>query len=203
MLINKYVAIIYDQAIEEMPMQPVDLFKGVRIRLTALGPDDVSTIAAWYHDSQFVRQYEAAPAYPRSQRHWQRWFEDGDKENDVYRFGIRPLDNDTLLGLLELDGILWAHGTAWVSIGIGDMANHGRGYGKEAMRLLLRFAFAELNLFRIQLSVFEYNTRAIALYEQLGFVREGAYRQFIARDGERYDMYLYGLLRDEWQAQHV
>ncbi len=52
----------------------------------------------------------------------------------------------------------------------------------------------------MQLTVFSYNTRAIALYEKLGFQREGVYREFIQRDGARYDMYLYGLLRCEWKA---
>ena len=66
---------------------------------------------------------------------------------------------------------------------------------------LLDPAFGELNLHRVQLTVFAYNERAIALYEKLGFVREGVYREFMACDGVRYDMYLYGLLRREWEAR--
>ena len=58
-----------------------------------------------------------------------------------------------------------------------------------------------MNLHRVQLTVFAYNERALALYERLGFQREGVYREFIQRDGVRYDMYLYGLLRREWEAQ--
>ena len=45
-----------------------------------------------------------------------------------------------------------------------------------------------------------YNERAIKLYEKLGFTREGTLREFIFRDGNRYDMYLYGLLRHEWSG---
>ena len=63
----------------------------------------------------------------------------------------------------------------------------------------MRFAFDELNLHRVQLTVFSYNERAIALYEKLGFQREGVYREHLQRDGRRYDMYLYGLLRHEWE----
>jgi RimJ/RimL family protein N-acetyltransferase len=83
-------------------------------------------------------------------------------------------------------------------MGFGDRQNWGKGYGTEAMRLALNFAFNELNLHRVQLSVFDYNERAIALYEKMGFVREGVYREYLQRDGKRYDMYLYGLLRREW-----
>ncbi len=69
------------------------------------------------------------------------------------------------------------------------------------MRLLLTFAFDELNLHRVQLTVFSYNRPAIALYEKLGFQREGTFREFLQRDGRRHDMFLYGLLRREWQAR--
>jgi RimJ/RimL family protein N-acetyltransferase len=88
---------------------------------------------------------------------------------------------------------------AWLGIGIGDREQWGKGYGREAMELVLRYGFHELNLHRIQLTVFEYNERAIALYEKLGFRREGVYREFMQRDGKRYDMLLYGLLRREWE----
>ena len=65
----------------------------------------------------------------------------------------------------------------------------------------LRYAFHELNLYRLQLTVFDYNERALALYRGLGFQHEGAMRQFLERDGERHDMYLMGLLRPEWQER--
>ena len=69
------------------------------------------------------------------------------------------------------------------------------------MELALAFGFHELNLHRIQLTVFEYNKNAIKLYEKLGFQKEGAYREFIKRDGQVYDMILYGLLKKEWQQK--
>ena len=88
-----------------------------------------------------------------------------------------------------------------MSIGLGDSANWGKGYGNEATRLALGFAFNELNLHRVQLTVFDYNSRAIHLYEKLGFQQEGIYREFLQRDGRRFDMYLYGLLGHEWEAR--
>jgi RimJ/RimL family protein N-acetyltransferase len=66
------------------------------------------------------------------------------------------------------------------------------------MDLVIHYAFDELNLHRLQLSVIAYNARAIAMYEKLGFVREGNYREFVERDGARHDLLLYGLLRPEW-----
>jgi len=69
------------------------------------------------------------------------------------------------------------------------------------MRILLRYAFEELNLHRLSLSVFEYNSRAIRSYEKAGFVIEGRARQFLNRDGLRYDMIFMGILRDEWKER--
>jgi RimJ/RimL family protein N-acetyltransferase len=66
------------------------------------------------------------------------------------------------------------------------------------MELALNFAFRELNLYRVQLTVFSYNERALKLYEKMGFKREGVFRDFIQRDGRRHDMILFGLLRREW-----
>ena len=88
-----------------------------------------------------------------------------------------------------------------MSISLGDFANWGKGYGNEATRLALGFAFNELHLHRVQLTVFDYNPRAIHLYEKLGFQQEGIYREFLQRDGRRFDMYLYGLLRHEWETR--
>jgi len=90
---------------------------------------------------------------------------------------------------------------AWLSIGIGEAEARGKGYGYDAMRLALNFAFNELNLHRIQLTVFSYNAAALALYNKLGFTHEGTYREFLRRDGQRHDMLLYGLLRDEWTTR--
>jgi len=132
-----------------------------------------------------------------------KWVEGAQKSTTGYLFAIRTLEGDDLLGFVEVNGILWNQGTAWLGIGVGDQENRGKGIGAEAMSLALRFAFHELNLHRVQLTVFAYNNRAIALYEKLGFQREGVYREFLHRDGLRYDMYLYGLLRREWEAQQM
>jgi len=70
------------------------------------------------------------------------------------------------------------------------------------MNLILRFAFCELNLHRVNLNVFEYNPRAIHCYEKVGFKHEGRLRQCLNRDGRRWDLVYMGILRGEWQESH-
>lgn len=175
-----------------------NILQGDSVRLTAVEKEDLPTIGRWYQDAGFARLFDATPAVPKSASQLAEWLTEAQKDKQGFLFAIRPADQQTVLGYVEMDGILWANGSAWLAMGFGDRQNWGKGYGTEAMRLALNFAFNELNLHRVQLSVFDYNERAIALYEKMGFVREGVYREYLQRDGKRYDMYLYGLLRREW-----
>jgi RimJ/RimL family protein N-acetyltransferase len=67
--------------------------------------------------------------------------------------------------------------------------------------MLLRFVFAELNLFRVTAYVPEYNEGATALLNNFGFVEEVRRRQALERDGRRWDLFVFGLLKDEWLNQ--
>lgn len=180
-------------------MPTTDLLRGPRLRLTPLTSDDLPEVAGWYSDSEFARMYDARPAAPRTVASLHSWLDGYASTSDGFVFAIRPHASDLLLGFSEIESVLWPHRTAWLTLAIGAASQRGQGYGREALGLVLRFAFHELNLHRLQLSVFSYNQAAIRLYERLGFVREGAYREYIERDGQRYDMYLYGLLRREWE----
>ena len=179
---------------------PARLLRGELVRLTALQPDDTGVMAGWQGDAQFLRFYDAEPAFPKTAQQLTSYVAEQQRSNTAFLFAIRPVDGDDLLGMVELDGILWNQGTGWVSIAIGDAAQRGQGFGAEAMRLLLDFAFDELNLRRVQLTVFRYNPTAIRLYEKLGFVQEGVFREFLQRNGQVHDMLLYGLLRREWEG---
>lgn len=172
---------------------------GDRVWLTAIDENDMATIAGWYQDTHFLRLYDSIPAYPKTEKQIQERIKESQDDERTFIFAIRLREDDEIIGLLELDGISWSHGTSFASIGIGDKTHRGRGYGKEAMRLALRFAFDELNLHRLCLTVFSYNEAAIALYRQLGFRHEGTYREHLQRDGQRHDMLLYGILRREWE----
>ncbi len=180
-----------------------NLFTGELVRFVAAEPQVAAGFfAKWGRDSEFVRLLDTDPARLLSVDKYKEWFEKDlveQQKNDELFFLIRTLEEDLTIGLIGLDGIQWVHGDAWVGIGLGEREYWGEGYGTDAMRILLRYAFEELNLHRLSLSVFEYNSRAIRSYEKVGFVIEGRVRQFLNRDGRRYDMIFMGILRDEWK----
>jgi RimJ/RimL family protein N-acetyltransferase len=119
----------------------------------------------------------------------------------VFFFMIRALQDDRIIGEIGLDGVSWSNGNAWVGISIGEKEYWGKGYGTDALQVLLRYAFTELNLHRINLTVFEYNPRAIRSYEKAGFVHEGRERKALLRGGQRWDMIYMGILRKDWEMQ--
>jgi RimJ/RimL family protein N-acetyltransferase len=173
-------------------------FYGSRVRLTPLNSNDVPTLARWQSDTEYLRLLAAEPAFPKNEGQVAEWVREGQRGRDNYLLGIRTIGDDDLIGFIELGEVQWTHRNSWVAIGIGERGYWGRGYGYEAMTLALDFAFKELNLHRIQLTVYSYNQRAIRMYEKLGFQLEGNYREFLLRDSQHYDMLLYGLLSREW-----
>jgi RimJ/RimL family protein N-acetyltransferase len=174
-----------------------DLFVGKLVRLAAFNPEvDAEIAARWSWDTEYHRLSDGDPAYPQSTKQAKEWLgHDGDNQ---FNFMIRTLTDDRLIGGIGLWLESWAHGEAWVGIGIGERECWGNGYGTDAMCLILRYAFTELNLQRVSLGVFALNPRAIRSYEKAGFRREGLVRGDCRRDGQLWDSVFMGILREEW-----
>ncbi|MGD8794936.1 MAG: GNAT family protein [Anaerolineae bacterium] len=179
----------------------LELLRGTKVRLTAISKDDAAAIAGWSGDVGFLRLQDSNMALPQNQAQMVANLEEMEKSSTDVGFAIRTVADGALIGTIGFYEIEWANQAAWLGMGIGPREAWGQGYGTEALRLALQYAFDELNLHRITLTVLAYNERAIALYERAGFQREGVFREFGRRDGKRYDMYLYGLLRPEWQSR--
>ena len=157
----------------------------------------------WTHDSEFMRLMDTDPARPLSAAMVKKQYEKLEKQieekKNLYHFMIRTKAEDRLIGKATIQWIEWTNGNAFLRIGIGSAEDRRKGYGSQALQMLLRFAFAELNLFRLSAIVPEYNEGAIALLHKFGFTQEVCRRRALERDGRRWDLYVFGLLRDEWQ----
>lgn len=174
---------------------------GDLIRLTVPDPEkDSELFNRWDRDSFYQRLANGNAVRLFSRKNSQQWIEKDLKSTDSFSFMIRTRNDDRPIGGIELDGIDWIVGNAWVGIGIGERDSWGKGYGTDAMRVILRFAFDQLNLRRVSLSVFEFNARAIRSYEKAGFHQEGRARKWMNRAGQRWDVIYMGILRSEWEA---
>jgi len=180
------------------------LFEGELIRLASPDPDrDAETESKWTHDVEYMRLLSADPVRPLSPALIKKRYEELEKEksNRRYDLAIRTRADDRLVGFVRLDHIEWNQGTCQLALGIGDSNDRGHGYGTEALKLILRYAFAELNLHRVAVDTYEYNEGAQRFLERAGFTLEVRRRQAVHRDGRRWDALKLGLLRQEWEAK--
>jgi RimJ/RimL family protein N-acetyltransferase len=181
------------------------LFEGKHVRLASIDHEnDPPEEARWSHDPFYLRMLDPKPARPLSPEGVKKKYEKIEKEieeeKNLFYFTIRALEDDRLLGFASLDGRDWANSNGWLRLAIGEASERRKGFGTEALQLLLRYAFRELNLFRMSASVPEYNLAALRLGEKAGFVEEVRRRKALNRNGRRWDLLHLGLLQEEWHA---
>jgi RimJ/RimL family protein N-acetyltransferase len=180
-----------------------DILHGKLIRLAAQDAAEIAPLyVKWAQDPEYLRTLESDPLFPFSAQTVKTQTENDWPSDDPHNimFAIRTLENDQLIGFADLDYINPIHGDTYMGIGIGEKEYWGKGYGSDALDVILRYAFLELNLHRVTLTVFEYNTRAIRMYARNGFKVEGRHRGYLYRDGRRWDLVEMGILRAEWEA---
>lgn len=178
------------------------LLTGQLTRLVAYDPERAGELLAqWYQDTEFSRDYDFPPVRPRDAARMQARLREQHTRIPpaLIQFHIAVLKDEYIIGECELEMNSGAHGEAYAAIGIGERAYWGKGYGTDAMKLLLGFGFREWNLHRVSLLVFGYNPRAMRSYEKCGFRVEGRIRQQLQRGGARHDSFVMGILRAEWE----
>ena len=181
------------------------LFEGEGIRFGPIDFEkDPEIESRWTHDAEFMRLYDIAPAHPLSaamvKKQYEKLEKQVEEDKNMYYFTIRAKEDDHLIGKATIQWIEWSNGNGFLKLGIGAAEERRMGYGTQALRMLLRFAFAELNLHRVTAQVPEYNEGAIAVYRKAGFTEEVRRRKALERDGHRWDFLTFGLLKDEWQS---
>jgi RimJ/RimL family protein N-acetyltransferase len=182
------------------------LFEAKDVRF---GPIDHETHpeieSKWTHDAEFMRQMELTPIRPLSPAMVKKKYEAIEKKmeegRDLFYFTLRTREDDRFIGMASIEYVDWANGNGFLTLGIGDLDSRGKGYGSQAVSMLLRYAFGELNLFRVTAVVPAYNECAIHLFQKFGFVEETRRRKALHRDGAFWDIVGFGLLRAEWQEQ--
>lgn len=170
-------------------------YAGNEVELTALREEDLEPLFDWINDRELV--LHSSPYSPVHEADHRAWFDAIRSREDVVIFAIRKIPDGELIGTCQLLSIDPRHGTAELQIRIGERSAQGRGLGTEAVGLLLDHAFRDLDLHRVQLTVFEDNERAIQAYEKAGFRQEGRLREAAYIDGKRVDMILMGALRTD------
>lgn len=174
------------------------MLQGKRVLLRAMRRDDLPLLCAFNNDVEVELAGGGDPPTPQSLERLQAEFDAGTSKGgrDGPSFAIE-VDGQFIGGcaLFQVDEVAR---TCALGITIGDKSYWGRGYGREAVKLLVDYAFRLRNLRRVWLTVNGNNERAIRAYRTCGFVEEGRQRQHVWSNGEYVDLVYMGLLREEW-----
>ncbi len=160
---------------------------------------DVEARMRWWNDEEVTRLL-GPWNYPVTRAEQERQIQAASGADPAIKsFAIETHDGE-LIGETGIRAINWMSRKAEFFITIGNQAFWGKGYGTDALRIIMRLAFDKLNLNRLWLTVLAHNDRAIRCYEKSGFKREGLLRQESFVDGAYHDVILMGALRDDYQG---
>lgn len=169
--------------------------QGKTVRLRPVRVSEVEQLTEWFNDSEvnyWLHQSEREDAKAEDRKPVYI------PEGDASLLSLAIEGDGRLVGVIHLVGVDLAHGRAELAIVIGDKSAWSQGYGTDAMRTLLRHAFEEIGLERVELITDADNARGIRAYEKAGFVHEGTLRKKRMRHGKPLDMVIMSVLREEW-----
>jgi RimJ/RimL family protein N-acetyltransferase len=171
---------------------------GKLVRLRAFTEADIPRLTEFKNDVEFELLGGGDPPRPRSHEVVRKFFEEQANNKESPNFAIEA--DGVFIGDCGLHHVDRRNGTAAVGIGIGDRAYWGRGYGREALTLLVDYGFRMQNFRKLWLDVHHSNERALRCYRAVGFVEEGRQREHTWSGGRYEDTILMGLFRADFQA---
>lgn len=190
---------MFDAICSWCPMPPKLI--GEKVFLTAFDPECTEEFLRFMTD-ETTAQGLGSPLY-RAYTHDEEYgilstshcnIEDG------FNFMIWDIEGECVIGSCSLSNIQPIHRTAMMGINIGSRRHRRKGMGTDTVKVLLRFAFEELDLHEVALGVYSFNDGAIACYEKCGFKEYGRRRQSRYIHGERYDEVLMDILKSDYET---
>lgn len=175
------------------------MYTGEKVRLREYREEDIEMALLYINDPEIKALLNPGVPYPLTLEDEYKWFQNLSAFNDLYNFAIETIEDEKYIGGCGINNLDWKNSIATVGIFIGDKNYWGKGYGTDAMQVLMRFIFEQMNINKIKLHVYSFNERAIKSYKKCGFSAEGVLRQEIYRNGEYHDEYIMGILREEYE----
>lgn len=177
------------------------LFETTDYRLTEIDIENDSKVdSILTQDLNYARLWNKGLIKPLSDFQLSKLYEKIEKKVDAGRmihFAVREKAGNQLIGFVQFNRILWNHGVARLTIGIGD-EQHLETALPQLLVLCLEYAFLELNLYRVEMNVPAYDLILSRIATQAGLKKEVTSREVIYRLGKYWDEYGYGILKPEW-----
>ena len=165
-----------------------------KIALRPFKMEDFKTTLKWRHEIELrmLAQFHSFPVTEELEQEWIDSILKSRSEKSVY-YAIELFEENKIIGYLHIRNINWVSRTAYLGIIIGEIQARGKGYGKIALELGLKYAFDYLNLRKISLEVLSENKAAIALYKNSGFAEEGLLKKHFYFDSQYHDVKIMSL----------
>lgn len=176
------------------------MFENKLIKLRKLSANDYTTYHNWRNDME-VMETTSPQLDIYTLEETEQYISAIVSQSTAKGYLIEYKKTEQTVGIVSLINIDYKNRSAECIIDIGVKDMWGKGIGTAAISLILEFAFNELNLHRVYLQVFSFNERAIRLYEKMGFIHEGKFRQALYRMGKWHDIVIMGILKNEYH-QH-
>ena len=161
---------------------------------------DIPNFLRWFNDPEVIQYLQIY--LPLTEMAEEKWLERISSVTNEVVFVIESIFEGVEkkpIGNCGLHMINWKDRNATFGIAIGEKDFWSGGRGTEAAKLLVEYAFCQLNLHRISSSVYDFNDRSLGMHEKIGFQVEGRRRQAIFKNNRYADEVLLGLLKDEWK----
>lgn len=171
---------------------------GERVYLSPINLEDVEVYTKWIND------YEVAKGIGQFNNIFNIEIEKEFLNKSIkerYNFAMILKDEDRLIGNISLSAVDFINKTAELGIFIGEESDRNKGYGTEAIKLILDYGFNYLNLNNIMLIVYSYNEKAKKSYEKIGFEVFGVWKDSKYFNGKYYDEIYMQLLKDDFNKQ--
>lgn len=176
------------------------MFRGKKVLLREYREGDLKNLKSILNEQNFMRYAASRTPYPRLMNDVIEDYRSISHSKDYYDFEIESIEEGVYIGECGIKTVDFKNSRAEIYIFIGEQYS-GRGYGTDAVKVLLDFIFNQMNVHKVSLTVFSFNTRAIRCYEKCGFKVEGCLRNEIFKDGKYHDSIAMGILKEEFMLQ--
>ena len=170
--------------------------QGKKVMLRAMEMEDCELITEMFNDPE-IENLVGGWAFPLSLYAQKRWMESHYNDQSGFRFVIDTKE-DGAIGVLTLTDIDWKNRRAQIGCKISSKGNRFKGYGSDAAMAIMRYAFDELGLHRLDASWLSINPVSGKQLTKLGFVEEGIKREYIYKGGKYRDLVEASILADEY-----
>ena len=177
------------------------MLTGKNVKLVPLDERHLDAIMEGWNNPE-MRKYLGGyfPNSRESEKEWMRSAQESMKRRSDVHLVIEKSEDDSFIGTVAVHDINWVSHSGTIGIAIHKPENWNKGYGTEALKLLMKFCWNSLNMRRLDLTVHEFNERAMRVYEKLGFKECGVFHKRFFIDGKYVNTHIMEVFNENMES---